>query len=338
MANIIFSEGSGLNNSIFGKSQEPIKAVIQKNVEAFEQMSMIDKIYYMDTTKNFAEKYTSETSLGDFEDVGENGAYPKTGMQEGFSKVIEPTTWKSSFEVTQEMVEDAKFGKIKSRAGIFATSYNRTREKFAAQLLYGGTSATGTTVINGKTYNTASADGVALFNKSHPSKTKGNKLLQSNLFQGTFGTSIFDQVQEQMQSFTEDDGNLLNIAPDTIIIPNVGSMKRAIFAMAGSDFDPNSANNAINFQVGLWNVIVWNYLPKAIGNKPYFIMMDSQFKDNYECLPWLDRVPLTVRSDIDPNTDANVFKGRARFGAGFFDWRCMALFGEGVTTGTALTA
>ena len=59
MANIIFSEGSGLNNSIFGKSQEPIKAVIQKNVEAFEQMSMIDKIYYMDTTKNFAEKYTS---------------------------------------------------------------------------------------------------------------------------------------------------------------------------------------------------------------------------------------------------------------------------------------
>ena len=49
-------------------------------------------------------------------------------------------------------------------------------------------------------------------------------------------------------------------------------------------------------------------------------------------------MPLTVRSDIDPNTDANVFKGRARFGAGFFDWRCMALFGEGVTTGTALTA
>ena len=92
MPNIIFSEGSGLNDSVFGKSQYPIRAIIQKSVEAFEAMSMIDKIYSMDTTKNFAEKYTSETSVGDFEDVGENGAYPKTGMQEGYSKVIEPTT------------------------------------------------------------------------------------------------------------------------------------------------------------------------------------------------------------------------------------------------------
>lgn len=55
MAGIIFSEGSGLNNSAFGKSQEPIKAVIEQNVEAFEEMSMIDKIFYMDKSTNFAE-------------------------------------------------------------------------------------------------------------------------------------------------------------------------------------------------------------------------------------------------------------------------------------------
>ena len=78
-------------------------------------------------------------AFGNFEDVGENGAYPKTSMQEGYAKVVEPTTWKSSFEVTQEMVEDAKYGKIKSRANIFATSFNRTREEFAAGLLAGGT-------------------------------------------------------------------------------------------------------------------------------------------------------------------------------------------------------
>ena len=32
-----------------------------------------------------------------------------------------------------------------------------------------------------------------------------------------------------------------------------------------------------------------------------------------QCLPWLDRLPLTVRSDIDPDTDANIWRGRARF-------------------------
>lgn len=330
---VIFSKGSGLNDSVFGKSQEPIRAIIEENVEAFQAMSMIDKLYYMDTSKNYAEKYTSETSLGDFEDVGENGAYPKTSMQEGFSKVIEPSTWKSSFEVTQEMIEDAKIGKIKSRASIFATSYNRTREKFAAHMLYGGTGST--TKIGNTSYSTTSADGVPLFSTSHPSVTKGTKYVQSNVFKAAFSQNVMDTVQEYMQGFTDDDGNLLNVAPDTIVIPNSGPLKRAVIAAVGSDFDSESDKNAMNFQCGLWNIIVWNYLPKDIGGQPYFFMLDSKFKDDYMCLPFVDRLKMTVRSDIDPNTDANVFKGRARFGAGFNNWRCIALCGAG-TSGTTI--
>ena len=314
MAGIIFSEGSGLNNSVYGKSQEPIRAMIEKNVEAFEQQSQIKNVYFMDKTKNFAEKYTQETSLGNFEDVGENGAYPKTSMQ--------------------EMIEDAKFGKIKSRANIFATSFNRTREEFAANLLAGGVSAK--TKIGTREYATTSADGVALFSASHPSITKGTKA-QSNIFSAAFSAYAMDKVQEYMQGFKDDDGHLLNVAPDTILIPNVGELKRAVLAAVGSDLDPESSKNAMNFQAGLWNVLVWNYLPKTIGDKPYFIMLDSKFKDDYMCLPFLDRVPLTVKSDIDPNTDANVFKGRARFMAGFNNWRCISICGEGVS-GTTITA
>lgn len=332
MAGIVFSEGSGVADSIFGKSQEPIRAIIEQNVEAFQEVSMIDKIFYMDTSKNYAEKYTSETSLGDFADVGENGAYPRNSIQEGYSKVIEPTTWKNALEVTQEMIEDAKMGKIKSRANIFATSYNRSREKFAATMLAGGINAT--TKFNGKAYDTTSADKVALFSKNHPSVTKGTGV-QSNIFTGAFSVSNLDKVQECMQNFTDDDGNLLNVAPDTIIIPNDAALKRAVLAAVGSDLDPNSANNALNFQAGLWNVLVWPYLPKTLGGQSYFFMLDSKFKDDYMCLPFVDRVKLTVKSDIDPNTDANVFKGRARFGAGHNNWRCIAACGAGLT-GTAL--
>ena len=169
MAGIIFSEGSGVNDSVFGRSQDPIKAVIEENVEAFKEMSMIDKIFYMDKSSNFAEKYSQETSLGDFKDVGENGAYPVTSMQEGYEKTITPTTWKNKFEVTAEMLEDSRYGKIKSKANIFATSFNRTREKFAASMLAGGISTT--TTISGKKYDTTTADGVALFSQSHPSIT-----------------------------------------------------------------------------------------------------------------------------------------------------------------------
>ena len=73
--------------------------------------------------------------------------------------------------VTQEMVEDAKIGKIRSRANIFATSYNRTREKFAAALLAGGTGETVT--VGGSVYDATCADGKPLFSKEHPSVTGG---------------------------------------------------------------------------------------------------------------------------------------------------------------------
>lgn len=327
MAGVIFSQGSGVNDSIYGKSQAPIRAIIEENVEGFKETSMINKIYYMDNSKNYAERYTTETSLGDFVNVGENGAYPKTSIREGYSTVIEPTTWKSSFEVTQEMMEDAKFGKIKSRANIFATSYNRTREKFAAGMLYGGTNEF--TTIGGTKYSTKSADGVALFSTAHTSVTNGYEN-QSNIFTGKFSQNIMDGMQEKMQNFRDDDGNILNVAPDTIIIPNLGALKRQVFAAVGSELDPESNNNAFNFQLGLWNVLVWNYLPPLMGGKPYFIMMDSVFNKDYMCLPWVDRLKLTTKSDIDVNTDANVWKGRARFATGFNNWRSIAVCGEGV--------
>ena len=41
MANITFSEGSGVNDSVFGKSQEPIKMFIEKRAEAFEAQSIM---------------------------------------------------------------------------------------------------------------------------------------------------------------------------------------------------------------------------------------------------------------------------------------------------------
>lgn len=335
MPNIIFSEGSGLNDSIYGNSQAPIKTIITQNAEAFENQSMLKEIFDMDTSTNWAEKMTTETSLGDFVDVGENGAYPITGYQEGYSKVITMNTWKSRFEVTQEMIEDAKMGKIKSRANSFTTSYLRTREKLGAAMLGGATAATVT--FGGKKYDTTGADKKPLFANDHPSVTKGTAA-QSNAFSYTSSqsmTDIIDAAQEKMQDFRDDDGNLLTVSPNTIIIPNVAVMKRKIFAAIGSELDPNTNNNAYNFQLGLWNVLIWPYLPKTVGGKNYFIMMDKQFNSDYECAKWFDRVNLTVKSSIDENTDANIWSGRARFGAGFGNWRSMAIVGEGVT-GTAL--
>ena len=335
MSGIAFSQASGVNDSVFGKSQEPIKSMITAGVEAFEEKSLLSLIFYMDKTNNFAEKYATMTSLGNFQDVGENGATPQDSFEEGFCKVIEPSTWKLGFSITAEMMEDHKIGDIKNGAKRFTTSYGRTREQFGAALLANGHQAKMT--WGNKTYGITCADGKPMFCKDHPSKIPGNNLKQSNLFKGEFGVAVMDAVQEYMQDFRDDKGNLLNVKPDTIIIPNSGALKRDVLAAVGSELDPRGNNNAWNFQCGLWNVLVWGELPKTINGKPYFIMMDSQFMQENECMPWLDRIKLKVESYIDHNTHANVFSGRSRFAAGFNNWRGAALCGLGFENGTDLT-
>ena len=45
MAGISFTEGSGVNDSVFGKCQAPIRMFIEKRGEAFEQMSMLKHLF-----------------------------------------------------------------------------------------------------------------------------------------------------------------------------------------------------------------------------------------------------------------------------------------------------
>ena len=45
MAGITFTEGSGLQDSIFGKSQAPIRMFLEKRGEAFEQKSVLPVSY-----------------------------------------------------------------------------------------------------------------------------------------------------------------------------------------------------------------------------------------------------------------------------------------------------
>lgn len=340
MSGFIYSEGSGLNNAVIGKKLAPVRAVISESVEAFENASLIDKLFFMDKSKGWAANYSSETSLSGFQDVGEGGAFPQDSFQEGFDKTIQFRVWKDQFTVTKEMLDDASVGKIKSKANMFAQAYGRGREQYAATLLAGGIGKNVT--FKNKVYDTTSADGVPLFSKVHPSKTKGAKQVQSNLFKAIWSDGskklmdVMDAVQEKMQDFTDDDGNILSVMPDTIIIPNSAKLKRAVFAAVGSELDPDSSNNAMNFQMGLWNVLIWPYLPKVLGDKEYFMMADSQFLQNYMCLPFVDRVPLQVDSHLDDNTWNTVFQGYARYGAGFNNWRGIAICGEGMLEATEL--
>ncbi|WP_419491251.1 hypothetical protein [Anaerotruncus massiliensis (ex Liu et al. 2021)] len=331
MAGITFSMASGLNDSIFGKSAEPIMMFIEKRAEAFEKASIIPKIFKESPSKNFAEKITSLTSMDGFTPVGEGGAYPKDEMQEGYDKILEHVVWKNQFVVTREMIDDAKLLSLKKKPQGFVTSYYRTREQFAAALLAGGIGKS--VSFKGREFPTTGADGKPLFDAQHPPKVKGAK--QANKFTDAFTGDALSKMETAMQNVRDDNDNVLAVAPNTIVIPNLWELKKQVFETIGADKDPATANNGFNYQFGRWNVIVWAYLNQYITKDAApWILMDSGYNEENGGALWLNRVPLEVRSWVDNNNDNNVWNGYARFIAGFADWRFAAI--GGVADGVAL--
>lgn len=334
MAGIIFSEGSNVNDSVFGKSQEPIRMFLEKRAEAFEAQSILPEIFNMGTSTHWAEKFATMTAMDGFLPVGENGAYPVDGMQEGYSKVLEHMTWKDSFSISKEIIDDSNLMDLKSKPQGFITAYYRTREKFGAAIFGAAIKKQSSVTFGGKTFDTTGADGQALFSKTHPSKIKGGN--QSNLFADAFSQDALGAIEERMQNFKGDNGELLDVAPTTIIIPNDYKLKRDIFAVLGAEHEPETANNAWNYLVGRYNVIVWSYLNQFITADTHpWIVMSKSYNEDYGSAMWLDRETLSVRSEIAEN-DANVWKGRARFTAGINDWRAFAV--GGVSGGDTLVS
>ena len=331
--NIIFSERSGLNDSIYGKCQAPIRMFLEKRGEEFEQNSVLKNLFFMGKSGNYADMMTTMTAMSGFEPVGENGAYPLDGMQEGYQKLLKYQTWKDSFSVSKEMMEDGKLMDMRKQPAAFMTSYNRTRELFGAALYGAAMNGAGSVTFKGVKFDLTGADGSNLFAKEHTPKVSGDK--QCNCFKDAFSVEALGKLETAMHLFRGDNDEILDVAPDTILIPEIATLKKDVFAAIGADKDPVSANNAFNYQYGRWNVIVWPYLNQFVtkGTSPW-VLLDSKYNETYGGAVWNDRVQLEVRSTIDENTDANVWRGRSRFNAAFNDWRFAAI--GGVAAGNAL--
>lgn len=322
---MIFSEGSGLNGSIYGDWQAPIRNFLESQEEAYEQEDILKLVYGEQESNSWAESYGGMTGFGGFNPVGENGAYPQEEVQQGYFATIENETWKDSFAISREMVDDDKIGVFKKQPAGFVKGYYSTRNEYGAALL--GAAAQGNTAVTyrGKSFSAKGADGKCLFATNHQAKIKG--AAQSNMFQNALSADALGLAETAMQNFYGDNGELLGVAPKTIVIPNIASLKKAAFQAVGSMDDPATSNHTFNYQFGRWNIVVWPYLDKyiAAGTAPWFLL-DKDYSDLAATLIWQERVPLEVKSVIAEN-DANVWKGYARFAAGFGDWRGIAVGG-----------
>lgn len=334
MSGIVFSEGSGKNGAVYGKCQAPIQLFLTKRSQAWEAESMLPHMFRMGKSKNFGDILTTLTAFNGFKPVGENGAYPMDEMEQGYEKLLKYETWKDSFSVSMELMEDeTKVAEMEQNAERFITAYHQTRERFGASLYGAAIMGRTHSTFEGKKWDATGADGLAVFHTAHKNKVKGST--QCNKFKDVFSAAALGRAETAMHLFKGDNGEILNLNPDTIVIPANADLKSEVLGVIGADKDPASNKNAFNYHYGRWNVIENPYLNEFIsGDDVPWILMDSRYNKLYGGAVWNDRIPLTMKSYIDEGTDVNVWGGRCRFNATFNDWRFACL--GGVSSGTAL--
>lgn len=340
---IIFNIDEAVKLSAFNVLQEPIKMLLENEKELFEKQSMLGEIFVMKTTEKYQEEYRSKTSMDGFKPTEDLEVAGLSDFEEGFGKTFKTQIWTNAFAISKQAIEDNQDMSINTEAVGFIKSYGRTRELFGFAMLAGAVS--GSCVYGGKTFDCTGMDTVdgaldsakqKFFHNTHKSPVAG-VTDQSNKFYASIDLteatahrsllSVIGQVETAMMNYTDYKGNIITVAPTTILLPNHYAFKDCLLTALKTQYTDAMGTNGINLQYGKWKVLVSAYLNKHTGfaaADQSFIMIDPQTNKENLGAVWFDRKSLEVDSWIDKKTKANIWDGRARYSAGFGDFKAMA--------------
>ena len=132
---IIFNIEEAVQNSAFNVLQEPIKMILDNQVEAFEKDSIISKVFVMKTSDKYREEFRSKTTMDGFKPTEDMQPAGISDFEEGYSKQFVFQTWTNAFVVSKQAIEDNQMMDINASAFGFIKSYGRTRELYAVNML-----------------------------------------------------------------------------------------------------------------------------------------------------------------------------------------------------------
>lgn len=390
MAGIIFNIEEALKNSAFNILQEPVKMILENEVEAFEKSSIIDKVFVMKTTDKYREEFRSTTTMDGFKPTEDMEVAGISDFQEGYSKQFVFQTWTNSFVVSKQTMEDNQMMSIEPKAMGFIKSYGRTREEYAVNVIgaalcmesdFGVSEEEKARLAKRKSLGIKDAHGYGMdtttgdiegtkqiyFNTAHKGvKINGKSLTtQSNRYnveidlddgkQGNLEELVMDaieQVASKAKQFKDDKGNIVPVNYTRIVLGEDYRLNDLIMRALKSRYGSPMGGNGVNLVYGKYEVITNAYLSGVKGftdDDHGLLLIDPQRNREGLGAVWFDRKPLEVRSYKDDKTEANVWAGRARFGAGFGDFRAISYLnftkvadGKGtlitpVATGVSLT-
>jgi hypothetical protein len=354
MAGIIFNIHEAVKNSAFNVFQEPIQMFMTNEVEAFEKESIIDKIFVKKTSDKYREEFRSYTAMDGFKPTEDMEVAGISDFEESYNKQFVFQTWTNSFVISKQTMEDKRDMDVTQMTQSFIKSFGRTREQYAVNFIAAGLGATNDALRIGASAGKGAdtVDGTIegakqqYFHNAHKPigyGKEGRNFTQSNKFYAVVdGLSnanalavnaeevildVIGQAENHMNTYKDDKGNIVPVEVDTIILGKDYRLNDLILSGLKSKYGSPMGGNGVNLVFGKYEVVTNPYLSDVEGFKDTnhgLILIDPQRNREGLGAVWFDRTPLEVRSYKDDKTEANVWSGRARFGAGFGDWRAMA--------------
>ena len=364
MAGVIYNIHEAVKNSAFNILQEPIKMFMDNQVEAFEKDSIINKVFVMKTTDKFREEFRSITAMDGFLPTEDLEVAGISDFEESYNKQFLFQTWTNSFVISKQTLEDKRDMDIAQMSQMFIKSFGRTREQYAVNFIAAGLGKTNEKfkILASAGKGADTTDGTIegakqqYFHNEHKPVghgKEGRNFVQSNKFYAVIDglsnantialnaeEAVLDtigQVESLMSKYKDDKGNIVPVNVDTIVMGQNYRLADIIMRGLKSKYGSAMDGNGVNLQYGKYKLVISPYLSGVDGfedSDNSLILLSSERNREGLGLVWFDRKPLEVRSYIEDKTEANVWAGRARWGAGFGDFRAMAY----ITFGTAETS
>lgn len=311
---------SGINDPAFGKSEAKIITYLEDANLAAEEKSMIPVLFPEVQANDFAQAYGGDTMIGGFIPGKENSNYTQTSGQSDWIKtVFNDIEWKREFPITKMATEDTKVGLGKRPSKALMRAFHNTLEQYAADYFINAISTTQT--FKGMVFDISGGDTKALFATDHPDKIGGTT--QSNRYsEAAITPAVLTKqkiLMQQAKVASPDGGDLVNVTPDTIILPAANAYDsvqiQTVFEMLNGDGNPGSPNLKGNYHFGTWDVVQWKFLGAPTGiadSSSWYMLADMEYVMDFKPYMLQKRVDLTMRSYIDEANDSAIYKGRSR--------------------------
>lgn len=301
----------------FGKLLEPglRKIFFETYNEIPEQYP---KIYNIETSSKAEETDYGMGAFGDWTKRAtslDKVAYQK--LSSGLERKYRHEAFTSGFMVERELYDDDQYRQLSKMPQALARACRATVEKDAISILQDGFTEVG-------------YDGVPLFSNAHPLLDNAG-MLGKNLVYGALTRDNLKAAIKLMRETVDEAGNLIQLKPDTLIIPP--ELEDTALRILESNLLPGTNNNDTNEYITNKNmkIVVMDYLGATAGGSDtaWFLQDSTRHQLNFF---W--RVKPEFKWDEDFDTFVAKYRGYMRYSFGYSDFRGI-VGSDGVTVAPA---